>query len=372
MRYMCLMWGVCYCDDSHTSWLTVRPEFLEKVYTPYDACILNRKGNCPAPSSDLEKRCSGFYSANPTAREFFATTSKPFPSSLYEIPSTYSGEHDFVKLIRITELLIALNQSNSIMALWGDSVTRDSILSLICIVGIENNFQGVEVDPPNIIADGGYFKFQRILITFRNPTINEIVTSRIFFYQEKGTLNLSKYDAVALQLLTAMSRQIPNSNFLFVLNCGLHLGNYSAMSRRLESLFLFARKKLMRLGKTPWLNQLKYRETSTQHYDNNLGYFTENILSQDHDVICTPSQPIVEYSVDYRHLAEKNVLTKMNIVDADVIRFRELSKHYHDIHPASHFFRMSRDFGRNKDCTHFPYYYNMIYRLLWHRILSKN
>jgi hypothetical protein len=313
----------------HNHWVPMQSSFLEKVYTSYDACILRQQGNCLPPSNELEKKCSGFYPKDVEARNnYLSDTSISFPRSLYEIPASYSEEHNFSQLIRITDLLVSLNASNTTLALWGDSVTRDSILSLICIVGIENMFD-VILDPPNIMTSGGDFIFQKLNIIFLHPTTKQSITTRVFFYQEKGTRNK---DLSALKLLTAISKDAPNSHFLFVLNCGLHFDGYSHMAKRLESLLSFAKQHLLPLGNMSSTNKILYRETSTQHFNHSSGYYDATIspstIKDDTNYssfMCVPSQRTSNYSYDYRHHAERDVLLQMKVKDTDIIHFRDLS-----------------------------------------------
>lgn len=371
-----ILCSVSWSEIIEDQWTLIsRPDTLTKLYSLYDACILQHQGDCPSPAAGLEEQCSGFYSRDESLREIFTNKSTSFPQSLYQIPSSHDAQY-LPKLSRITDLLIALNESNMMLAMWGDSVMRDSVMSLICIVGIENKFQGVTVNPPDIISRGGSSMFLRPQISFVHPTTATEVSVTVFMYQEKGTKDFQRKNAYAEMLLAAEAKRVPNMSFLFVLNTGLHVSGYDSLAKRIETLLVFAQRRLMQLGKNCTRNVMLFRETSTQHYDHQAGYFTADLDRAASEVMCvsSPSRSLLgDASADYRHRAEEDMFSKLKIKESQVVRFRELSMHFGDIHPASPFYKAvakRRNDTGSKDCTHFPFVHTIIYRVLWHRILS--
>mmetsp|Transcript_1680 Transcript_1680/g.3126 ORF Transcript_1680/g.3126 Transcript_1680/m.3126 type:complete len:387 (+) Transcript_1680:210-1370(+) len=367
--------AVLNSDHKSHLWTPIEPSNdINQLYTKYDACILKHQGECIPPTLDLEAQCSGFLPRDKVLRDMYANVDSPmsFPKSLYEIPTEYTSRQNFSKITRFSQLLTALNESNMMIALWGDSVMRDSVLSLVCIVAIENNFQDVSVFPPDFLSQGGDFTFHRPNIIFTSSQTGKELSIPIFMYQQKSSQNFMRKDAYAVSMLTAEARKFPNSSFVFVLNAGLHFTRRRDLADRLEKMLLLAKNRLMLLGKSPINNRLLYRETSTQHYNLSSGYYS-SVTVTDENTICVPTSNVQNKTTDFRHFAEKTVLQKLKL-NARVVKFRDLSSHYADVHPASAFFKTAVSRSRNSsgghDCTHFPYQYNIIYRILWHRILT--
>ena len=62
-----------------------------------------------------------------------------------------------------------------------------------------------------------------------------------------------------------------------------------------------------------------------------------------------------------------------NFEDKNIIPFRDLSRHYYDVHYSSPYFRVVKQkAGPDRDCTHFiPLAAPILYRILWYRILVR-
>ena len=220
------------------------------------------------------------------------------------------------------------------------------------------------------------FSFLLIDITFYHSPSKSNVTAKIFFCQqrERGSDKVLKYkDLYAWQLLNKVVRYFPSSSFVFVINCGLHMQTYNEMSKRLGHLLKFAKTKLLSLGKYSEKNKLIYRESSAQHFNNTAGYFVTGSKNSD-SAVCVPHHDNISLGseYDFRKKAERDVLSKLNIT---LVPFRKLTGHFYDIHPSSPVFVSSHlaasgRFRNSIDCTHFPYQYNVLYRILWFEILS--
>ena len=124
-----------------------------------------------------------------------------------------------------------------------------------------------------------------------------------------------------------------------------------------------------------------YRETSVQHFNEPGGVFNINKAKQWQSgklarPLCRSNED--PDKADWRYKAEQKALRQFQFNFKNIIMFRELSKHFWDVHAASPYFRGSylhvkqrRHGGRDEDCTHFiPTAAPLLYRVLWHQILS--
>lgn len=368
--------------------------FMSKLYTTYDNCIIHSifdnnnhsgsgKESCPIPTNDADKRCSAFgaYQDLTTKRDQKIMS---IPTSMKRtIPNL---PVNFPHIMRISDLLIRLNQSNRALVLMGDSITRNSIEALMCILHLELSPSVVKISPPleKILYNGIHYKIS-IPSDPQNQTPNSVWTINLVYFSiwhsfqpGRGGTTTSFHGELYRYIF---NKKYPGTGALIVFNIGMHERGQHMMTKNLNEMFSFARDVL---APTPERNvTFLYRESSVQHYDEPAGMYNRNKAKKWHTgdlptPTCRPWSVNDTDAQDWRFRAEQSALKTSHFKFKRIIKFREFSKYFWDVHAASPFFKTiarrflsrKRHAGGDEDCTHFPPpAAPLLYRLLWHQIL---
>mmetsp|Transcript_32301 Transcript_32301/g.60196 ORF Transcript_32301/g.60196 Transcript_32301/m.60196 type:complete len:404 (-) Transcript_32301:126-1337(-) len=359
-------------------WTNATLPFLKKVFSQpdysaflYYAGLVSKK-DLVKPATPLETLCSTIYAQ--------AKSGLDIPPSTHHLPvDVASSDAATQSLTRITDLLLAFNESNRVLVLIGDSISRNSLEALECIINIESGFKGqVETVPPLLqspkVAFGAiYYEFR-----FRHSARQNPVTFRLFSMGMWQRLKESNYDwFVSESKMHVFSHEhhAEDVQALFVFNVGLHEDqeNYETTLRRV---FDHAHRNLLSLGQNPFKNKFLYRETSAQHFNKSAGYYDKSAVSTwkaknpGKKYTCLPSATTDNAKRDWRHRAEEAAFRPyQNKTQFAFVPFHALTRHYHDMHPFN-FRSVKKKRPLDIDCTHFSPKPGMIlYRTLWHDLL---
>ena len=383
-------------DNENISWVNASANILSQIYTKHDHCIitsaLHSRGSdfksdtntfettCSQPDNIIEKRCSTFasyaYHQNTLGDNFI-------PESMTQVLSNLSSRYPYIN--RITDLLIQLNESNRALVLVGDSITRNSIESLFCILQIENSFSSrVTITPP---LEKVLYNAIHYTISFPRATLHLLYFSIWHPFQPGKGGTTTAFHGELQHLL--FNKKYPNLGAVVVFNIGIHERGQKRMTKNLIEMFSFMKDILIPTTSNRNVSFL-YRESSVQHYDNPAGTYNINTAKKWHSgelssPICQPwLLGDADNAKDWRYHAEQSALKSSEFISQNIIFFRDLSKKYWDTHGASPYFQgRSRGHtsgskprkrhprsGKSEDCTHFiPTAAPLLYRLLWHQIL---
>jgi hypothetical protein len=378
-------------------WINATSDVLSTLYTTYDHCVITASlrshssvfgkhanetlpSPCTLSDNEVEKQCSTFANFQNTAFNVH------IPESMtHVVPHLMTS---YPHLRHISHLLLHLNQSNRALVLIGDSITRNSIEALLCILQMENYPSPVTITPP---LDKILYNTIHYTISLPFATIHLLYNSIWHSFQPgKGGTTTTFYGELQRFIF---NKQYPDMGALVVFNIGMHERGQNMMTKNLIEMFTFARETLI---PTPNRNvSFLYREASVQHYpDSPAGLFNRNKAKQWHtgevpSPICAAwRQPndLTAAGQNWRHRAEQSAIEQSQWEGARriiIIPFRDLSAHFWDLHAASPFFKGSflhllrsgqrrrrKHSATDEDCTHFnPKAASLLYRLLWHQIL---
>ena len=369
-------------NESKMEWINATEAELSQLYTPYDKCVLlsamksragtgtlNMSTKCTLSGNNLERRCSTFAHLHNTP-----ALGNQLPQSMTHVLSDMS--HNYPYMFRVTDLLKKFNQSNRVLVLIGDSVTRNSIESLMCILQKESDPLTVSIVPrlEKILYNAVHYTIS--LLEFE---INIIYHSIWHPYQRGigGTTTAFKGDFHRLFYRKYKSDSV---GALLVFNIGMHERGFRSMTKNLVEMFNFITDEI--IPSTSRNLTFLFRESSIQHYNSKAGVFNHNTAKKWRSgelpsPICKPWTVSDEDDMDWRYKSEQMALPKSKKGMCDVVSFREMSKHFWDVHGASPFFKASYRYSTRKghvgimeDCTHYQSNASpLLYRYLWHQIL---
>ena len=173
-------------SGSDMTWSKADDFFIEHSFTPFDYCVLsslNRSQNgwdhCPAPQNQAEAMCSILHSR----MHNMASLLPIFPHTLLDIPSEFESRSKYHSLLTLSQRFSQFNTSNRILVLIGDSITRNTIEALLCILQREHNYHNVSLTPSlydyNKIHKKGGKLYQ---FSFPNSVTDSMITVNMFYF----------------------------------------------------------------------------------------------------------------------------------------------------------------------------------------------
>lgn len=333
-------------------------KFLHQVYSDADFCLLIGEAKC---KESVHPTCSVLHKQS---------SNHNIPKIMYYVPSQYSTQPDVTKL---TNLFIHLNNSNTALVLLGDSLMRNTLASLYCILLTENRDKIVKVSPPLEKIQWGA---SHNVLTLETLKGNIIFTLDVYYFAV-----WSNFDDHTIKWFNTSMIEIAQKNplkrFFITANIGLHEHNELSMFKHLSSILMWAKNFVTSSNNT---HKFIYRETSSQHYESPTGYFDfhQRNLWRNGTIpypTCAPNQEVGTTN-DWRVTAERRALDLFHIDAKHIVPFRNMSAPYFEMHAASSYFSVLYDkkvehSRRNlEDCTHFKQG-EVLLRYLWYELLTR-
>ena len=350
-------------------WVNATYSYLQRVYTKHDYCVMTSADplSCTVEyNNEVEEKCSSLMNQNRVKHR-----SHMFPQSMYHIPQEFNNENGLSDLTSLTDMLIKLNQSNRVIMLIGDSISRNSIEALECILSIESG-KMVTISPPVVKVLWGGTRYTITVSSSNNQSVNiQILYFAVWTPYANGAGKLYMKEARRM-----LKHQDPTIGIVFVFNIGMHERHEPTQRIHVADMIQFARKKLLQMENRT--NMFLYRESSAQHYNSTAGYFNfkHSAAWKSKKMplpTCVPYDMVKNDENDWRYKGEQGAfdLTKFN--RNNVIPFRKISRHYFDMHSSSPFFKHNgQKKGPDRDCTHYNIHASpILYRLLWYEILKR-
>jgi hypothetical protein len=370
-------WCVILVHAAHAEigdWVNASQMFLQQIYTAHDYCVLTN----PDPMTNCKRKAS----SNAVENECSSLTKKDrirqlsFPQSMYHIPKEFAdNEESSLPLTKLTDMFISLNRTNRVLMLIGDSITRNSIESLECLLSIEQRTSDkITISPPVFKVLWGATKYTISLSN--SKTLHQIVTVNVLYFAVWTQYGNGAGDMYLNEALRLLKHHDPTTGIVFVFNIGMHEKHEPTQTKHVTDMIQFAKKKILPM--TNRNNLFLYREASAQHYNSTAGYFNFR-----HSLAwktkkkplptCVPYSEVENDTNDWRYKGEQGAFKSTHFDNKNVIPFRKISRHYFDVHSSSPFFKSTKHkAGPDRDCTHFnPLAAPVLYRILWYQILHR-
>lgn len=395
--FICIYSAASYIpkQKQEVVWVNASWDFLTKLYTNHDTCFMKAAlsythAQCPIPvKGSLEARCSAFSIYSGEATQAYGDNNVSFPASMTQVISGITEMYPHIT--QISDLLMGINQSNRALVLIGDSITRNSIEALMCILQLELSPQFVSISPPltKVLYNAVHYT-----ITIPKATVHLVYNSIWHPFQSgKGGTTTFIHGELSRYIF---NKRYPTMGALVVFNIGIHERGQKMMTKSLNEMFTYARTTLLSDHPERKITFL-YRESSVQHYPEPGGLYNRNKAKkwQTGEVpspVCS-AQPAgytntaprfndnAHHELDWRYRAEINSYKTSKFDMTNIIFFRDFSNNFWDVHPASPFFKRLHYFskqtrgnhqGRDEDCTHYPAAVSpLLYRLMWQQVLMR-
>ena len=289
-------------SSQRLTWGNASKKFIRHVYTSHDYCVLTSKEpitQCKFhPTNKVEQFCSALTKVE------LLRNQRLLPQSMYQLPKPYLVNDTAAEaLTKLKDLFIALNRTNQAIMLIGDSITRNSIEALRCILSIETGHL-VEIHPPiSKILWGA----TRYTVTLYDTVRKENVTITVIYFTVWGQyINGSgdMYRKEAKRLL----KHDRSVDIVFVFNIGAHEKYEPTQKKHVIDIIKYARKHL--LGLQNRSNLFLYRESSAQHFNSTAGYYNPKQAkkwkkNQLPLPTCVPYDTVANDMNDWRYNGEK-------------------------------------------------------------------
>ena len=354
-------------------WKNASRAFLQQVYTKHDFCVLTKQDpmtSCKRMKTDVESTCSIL-----TNQKLIHGHMHQLPKSMYHLPAMFADiEPSKHPLTSLVDMFIMLNRTNKALMLIGDSISRQSIEALECILSIEKRSEMVTIDPPVTKVLWGATKYTISLSSAE--TNHEPVTVSILYFavwNQYGNGAEVMFRKEAKRLL----KHNPTTSIIFVFNIGMHEKYEASQHKHVYDILTNGKKEVLSMKNRS--NLVLYRESSAQHYNSTAGYFNQKQSEKWKTKklplpTCVPYEMVKNDINDWRYNGEQSAIKYSRFDYKDIIPFRDLSRHYFDVHSSSPFFKpVQHRNGPDRDCTHFiPHAAPILYRILWYRILQRS
>lgn len=263
----------------------------------------------------------------------------------------------------------------------GDSMSRNSLLALDCILNIENGFGNVDIQPPLLMSKKIGWGATNYVFQFPHPVTKETVTFRLFYMAVWEAFKSGQVGWYDKELSSKVFSRADDVQLLIAFNIGMHERNKNSYSKNLKDMFSYANSTLLKMGKNPTKNKFIYRETTAQHYNRSAGYYDLAAMKKakygrgvGKRYICVSSASTDSAKDDWRYQAETHALRDAfdNTQHVHFVPIYAVSRHYHDMHPTFVFHKkmIAKRKGSEIDCTHFePAAAVILHRILWHSLL---
>lgn len=272
----------------------------------------------------------------------------------------------------------------------GDSITRNSLEALECILNIESGFGSVQTTPPLLLNKKLAFGANFYEFHFPHPVSKEVITLKLFYlaiWEKFKTNNVGWITSEVKGHVFSRLHQEIDLQALFVLNIGLHEKSEREYSSKLFQLFQYVKSTLLPMGMNSSRNNFVFRETSAQHFDWPAGYYPPNLMlkvknntatnmqkKKKKSYQCVPSALTDNSAHDWRHRAEEQAMNRFHFNNYPhqfaFVPFHALTRHYHDLHPYALMGSRKKHNACHADCTHFePKAAIILFRMLWHDLL---
>eukprot|EP01041_Mallomonas_annulata_P012057 gene12057-25268_t len=357
--------------QNYKTWMTIKDKELQRWYDPMDYCILKSRNFTGC--HDLHYKTSPYFFRD----ECFATWKCQYtPRILYTRPMGFSIKNRMTNRNNILNFLIHLNQTNRHLVLFGDSITRQSMEALLCILlKLDRRITSKPISPG---FDYDYAHFN-IYIPNRNQTLAQPhihhlhhIISSVHHIKINRQINIQDLHQF---VYTKVEEIVHNtSGVVMISNWGLHEPTPKNYNKLLNNLFSWAQSD--KFGDLPTKNNsFFYRETSTQHFPSS----PYGLYGNKHQNSCLPINPKLnnhmngdpKRGIPWRSVIEDNQLILANNrflnystnTQLHKLRFRYISDKFHDYHPSSPSHEGRSKFKPNYvDCTHFC----GVSPILWH------
>lgn len=345
------------------SWVPMSESEFNFYYQPLDLCVLrtNDYSNCIRTHvRDLNLDCSVFHNCH----------FRNLMDVLNFRPEKYGTAQGSKQRI-ITDVMRLLNQTDSALVFFGDSISRNIINSLKCAHKAEQPISSVSLD--KLVAVGSKtFEFP-FSVNERNYTFNFKYIAGTIFHE---------------RVLSEIERELEhywrlNMSVVLVANLGLHLKVSATHMNGVGELLKWAQSE--RFGDMQGRsNVFIYRETSAQHCDGDHGLYnyTAQTCNAQTRVGCKPhlyrdgvlQDGISFYAQNERlQLALANERFQKGQTKSKVhfVEFYGLSSFFHSVHVASaNWTRFWQSRNPSIDCTHWCGFIPMLYSPVWRQIYS--
>ena len=355
-------------------WVNASHSFLQQIYTKHDYCVLTNPDpltNCKKKvSNHVENKCSAL-----TKQDRIRQLSHVFPQSMYHLPKEYAKNNESaLSLTKLTDMFIALNRTNRVLMLIGDSITRNSLEALECLLSIEQRSGIVNIAPS---VGKVLWGANRYTISLANAhTLFEMVSVSILYFAVWTPYGNGAGELYLKEAQRLMKHDNPATGIVFVFNIGMHEKHEPTQTKHVSDMLSFAQKKIIPM--TSRRNLFLYRESSAQHYNSTAGYFNaKQSLAWKAKKLplptCVPYNTVENDVNDWRYNGEQEAFKIKQFDKNNVIPFRQLSRHYFDVHSSSPYFKTAHQkSGPDRDCTHFSLLAApVLYRVLWYQILQR-
>lgn len=347
------------------TWSNFTEHQIKELYVPYDSCYINggTLDECrklrQAPNIRMCESATGF---------------EKIPQSFLRYPS------NFPETLSYVDYFIQLNKSDTSFVMFGDSMTRESLVGLYCGILQESPRATVTPTIRKIVYGGARYV---MTVPLADGGVVSLVFYLLAFYKHyiPGMM-----DSFVGDFFHTNAHEF--SNVATVMNFGLHEQRFYGhfLDFTLEKIDQFATE----LKEKGVKFSLFFRETNVQHYNTTNGVFPHKLYWPYHrgkipPPICSrPNSTATDSDIsDFRYTSEvhgiqnnSNLLANgQRHMEINVVHFRELSKYYFDVHPASQFSIVDKS-NTNwhhflLDCTHYKGYIPVLYKALWGQVFSK-
>lgn len=248
--------------------------------------------------------------------------------------------------------------------LIGDSITRNSIDALECILSIEQSRSGrsgaqsgemISISPPveKILYGGTKYT---LTLSLPTPTLTptdktnpnkapQTVTVHVLYFAvwtpyANGAGNMYLKEAKRL-----LKHHDPTTGIVFVFNIGMHEKYEPTQTKHVTDMIRFAQKEIIPMRQRQ--NLFLYRESSAQHYNSTAGYFNfkQSAAWKSKTLplpTCVPYSLVANDANDWRYNGEQQAIKQTQFPPSDIIFFRQYSRHYFDMHSSSPFFKSAQ------------------------------
>jgi hypothetical protein len=326
------------------------PTLIEKLYTPYDSCVLLNGLH--------HKKCLNIQKNSCDVLSSQAVVS--IPNTLYYALSLHGEKQVYLPL---KDQLRKLANSSKTLLLIGDSIMKDNLAGLFCLLKRENSHFTKGSSNPNISK---HVVTYPIVLNSSDP-----FSLPLLGYLGWGRIKVNWDNSVPIL-------KYPKQ-YVVLVNSGLHEGSY--FGDRLARVFRY------------WTNRsdvysVFYTETSLQHYAQDTrsgkrkycGYFPDirPYSIRDYPYFeCVPhNMSDCPVDMDYRLQSEHDALQDADRkyhngqyrIPVHRIRFRDFSGIYYDMHRNSPSFHYT-DYHSKADCTHYTGAIPVLNYLHWMQLL---